>query len=85
MGMIKIHVEFLDGRKPEVHETPLNFPPGQEKQAVLQVLAGINAMGGVLDFETDGVSLTPISTIKLLKVTAEAASIIPPPGGIIVP
>ena len=84
MAMLKVHVEFLDGRTPEDHETPINYNPGQEKQACMQLLIAINSAGGVVDFNPDGtIEMLPITTVK--KLTIAAPSIIVPPSGIVVP
>jgi len=72
---LKISVEFLDGRPPEYREFPSKHAPGQEKQACMQMIAAINATGGIMDFEENGVTLLPISTIKSIKIAASTIAL----------
>ena len=69
MSTLKVHVEYLDGRPAEDHEMPVNYPPGQEKSACMQLLAAINSIGLIL-FDNDAVTLIPISSMKSVKVLA---------------
>jgi hypothetical protein len=74
-GLLKVHVEFLDGRPAQDEEMPANYPPGKEKEACMQLLAAINMTGGIMHFEPDGITLLPLNTIKSLKITAPSVVI----------
>jgi hypothetical protein len=82
-GILKVYVEFLDGRQPEEQEIPADITPGKEAQACMQLLAGITAIGGVMIFDKTSVELTPISTIKKLTITAP--SVVLAGGGLVTP
>lgn len=68
--VLKVLVEFIDGREPITEEMPVTFPPGKEVEACMKLLSQINLVGGIMHFLDDGISLIPLQTIKLLTITA---------------
>jgi hypothetical protein len=68
-GKLKLHIEFLDGRPDYDEDIPMTYPPGAETAAAMKLLADFNMMGGLLKAEPNEVSLVPIATMKLVKVT----------------
>jgi hypothetical protein len=74
MSKLEVLIDFIDGRPSESREIPVQFRPGQEKQACAQLLSMINATGGVLDFGDSEVSLLPLASIK--KITVKAPLIV---------
>jgi hypothetical protein len=72
---LEVHIDYLDGRPSEVREFPFNFPAGQEMPACAQLLSTITQTGGILKFGPDGISLTPLSSCKLVTVKAPRVSL----------
>lgn len=72
-GTLKVTAEFLDGRPNLERELPCEYPAGAEQVACIKLLAQINATGGIMDIVADGVTLVPISTIKLLVIKAPSS------------
>jgi hypothetical protein len=81
-GLLRIRVEFLDGRPGVDDEIPADYPPSKEQEACMQLLAAINNSGGLVHFEADGLQFFPIGTIKSIKITAPAV-VIASGGGLI--
>ena len=72
---LEVYIDYLDGRPSEVREFPFNYPAGQEMGACAQLLATIAQTGGILKFGADGISLTPLSSCKLVTVKAPLVSL----------
>ncbi len=72
MSDITVHIEFRDGKTPWDEKINMNYPTGRERDACVQVLAGINATNGVMRFLDDetGVEFVPLTEVKSLKITA---------------
>lgn len=69
-GSLKVKLDFIDGRPSEFDEIPGEYPAGKETTACVQLLASINAMGGIMHFIDGGITFVPLCTLKLLTITA---------------
>lgn len=71
-GKLHLHIEYLDGRPDYNEEVGMLYPPGAEKQACMKLLADMGMAGGRLMFSENGISLEPISSMKLVSISAPA-------------
>jgi hypothetical protein len=71
-GLLKVHVEFTDGRPAFDHDMPVEYPLGKEREACCQLLNVMQATGGILALGDKSIEWTPMELVSKIKITAPA-------------
>jgi hypothetical protein len=70
MAELNVHVVFKDERQDLDEKLPTNYAPGGEQKACMQALAMLQATGGIMHFEKDGIEWVPMDNVFSIKITA---------------